>query len=359
MKRTILFIVLAAIASMTTAQTYTYRQDLKQEIKHLVVKGNCIVRLQHDTCNWIAYRGTERHDTARLVVIEGSKLTTTPAANDKTLYVGTTIGKNSAEYLLTLDIEDNAIVIYEGEACTKGHITYSCYDPKKDATKSVSGIRKYGPDNRFFLDYYLGSCFWNTTSMKAIGIPIYPSKMSSLSHTGVKIGYSLYMDDHIAAGFGIQYGFYSPQFKSPLVSYSANDNRLFSATSDSAGTWNTAAFMHTVGIPLHFTYFPIPKKHGFNLQLELIPQFSFCHKLQQYYIHETTDLTINNTYTKDLPYSLLNLTARFSINYGSLGLYTEYGINPISRNIRFDDNTISPHYACVGIRINIFELGRD
>ena len=183
--------------------------------------------------------------------------------------------------------------------------------------------------------------------------------MSSMSHTGVKIGYSLYMDDHIAAGFGIQYGFYSPQFKSPLVSYSANDNRLFSATSDSAGTWNTAAFMHTVGIPLHFTYFPIPKKHGFNLQLELIPQFSFCHKLQQYYIHETTDLTINNTYTKDLPYSLLNLTARFSINYGSLGLYTEYGINPISRNIRFDDNTISPHYACVGIRINIFELGRD
>lgn len=359
MKKTILTIAFAAITSMTVAQTYTFRQDLKQEINHLVVKGNCIVRLEHDSCNWVAYKGERRSDTARLVIIEGNRLTTTAAADNRTLYVGTTAGKDSSEYLLTFDIEDNGVVIYEGEACTKGHITYSCYDPRKDATKSVSGIRKYGPDNRFFLDYYLGSCFWNTTSMKAIGIPIYPSKMSSLSHTGVKIGYSLYMDDHIAAGFGIQYGFYSPQFKSPLVSYSANDNRLFSATSDSAGTWNTAAFMHTVGIPLHFTYFPIPKKHGFNLQLELIPQFSFCHKLQQYYIHETTDLTINNTYTKDLPYSLLNLTARFSINYGSLGLYTEYGINPISRNIRFDDNTISPHYACVGIRINIFELGRD
>ena len=358
MKKTILTITFAAIASMAAAQTYTFRQDLKQEINHLVVKGNCIIRLEHDTCNWVAYKGEQRNNTDRLVVIEGNRLTTTTAADNKTLYVGTTAGKDSAEYLLTFDIEDNGVVIYNGEACTKGHITYNCYDPKKDASKSVSGIRKYGPEDRVFLDYYLGTALWTTPGISISGNPIYPSKMSSLSHTGAKIGYSLYIDDHIAAGFGVQYGFYSPQFKSPLVSYSANDNRLFSATSDSAGTWKTSAYMHTVGIPFHFTYFPFPKKHQFSLQLELTPQFSFGHKLTQYYSHETADLTINNYYTKDLPYSLINFSARFSINYGTLGIYSEFGINPISRNLKFDDNTLSPHYVCLGVRINIFDLGR-
>ena len=116
--------------------------------------------------------------------------------------------------------------------------------------------------------------------------------------------------------------------------------------------------MHTVGIPFHFTYFPFPKKHQFSLQLELTPQFSFGHKLTQYYSHETADLTINNYYTKDLPYSLINFSARFSINYGTLGIYSEFGINPISRNLKFDDNTLSPHYVCLGVRINIFDLGR-
>ena len=354
MKRIALLAVLASCFFTSNAQVNTYRQNINQEIRKLVVSGNCFVHLQRDTCNWVSYQSTSLPESSQMVVIEGNVLTTTEAANGKMLYVGTSVDKGSQ---LDITVEGNAVVLYDGKYYTKSGVSSQCANDSP--TRNWMGIRKYGPDDRIFLDYYFGSCFWNTTSMKAVGIPIYPSKMSSLSHTGVKIGYSLYMDDHVAAGFGIQYGFYSPQFKSPLVSYSANDNRLFSATSDSAGTWNTAAFMHTVGIPLHFTYFPIPKKHGFNLQLELIPQFSFGHKLQQYYIHETTDLTINNTYTKDLPYSLLNLTARFSINYGSLGLYTEYGINPISRNIRFDDNTISPHYVCVGIRINIFELGRD
>ena len=358
MKRTILFIVLAAIASMTTAQTYTYRQDLKQEIKHLVVKGNCIVRLQHDTCNWIAYRGAERHDTARLVVIEGSKLTTTPAANDKTLYVGTTIGKDSAEYLLTLDIEDNGIVIYNDEVNTKGHITYDVYNQKKDNSRNWTGKRKYGAEKRILLDYFFGYNFWATGNSQTSS-PIYPTTMSALSNTGAKLGYSLYMDDHIAAGFGVQYGFYNAHFKAPRVSYTREENRLFTASSDSAGTWSSNAYMHTISIPLHFTFYPFAKNHKFNLQLEMIPQFSFGHKLTQIYNRESTEMSINATYERDLPYSLFNLSTRLSINYKTFGLYAEYGITPTSRNIGFDNMTISPHNICVGIRINILELGRD
>ena len=87
MKKAFLFVALAAILSSASAQTYTYRQELNQEITHIVVKGNCVVRVQHDTCNWVAYRGSERRDTARLVVLEGNTLTTTPAATEKTLFL--------------------------------------------------------------------------------------------------------------------------------------------------------------------------------------------------------------------------------------------------------------------------------
>lgn len=357
MKKHILTITLTLLAGIASAQTYTFRQDLDQEINHLVVKGNCVVRLQHDTCNWVAYKGEQRNDTARLVVIEAGRLTTTPAANNCILYVGTSAGKDSAEYMLTFDIEENGMVVYDGEAHTKGHITYDCYDPKKDPAKSVSGSRKYGPDDRLFMDYYFGSCFWNT-GVKTENSPIYPTKMS-FSNTGVKLGYSFYMDDHMAAGFGVQYEYYGTVFKSPLVSYSASDNRLFTATSDSTGSWSSSTHVYTIGIPLHFTFYPFANRHKMNLQLELLPQLSFGHSLVQEYQHDTPDLYIHNTYTRELPYSLLNLTARLSINFGTLGLYAEYGINPISRNIGFDNYTFSPHHACVGLRVNIFELAKD
>ena len=170
---------------------------------------------------------------------------------------------------------------------------------------------------------------------------------------------SLYMDDHIAAGFGIQYGFYNAHFKAPRVSYTREENRLFTASSDSAGTWSSNAYMHTISIPLHFTFYPFANNHKFNLQLEMIPQFSFGHKLTQIYNRESTEMSINATYERDLPYSLFNLSTRLSINYKTFGLYAEYGITPTSRNIGFDNMTISPHNICVGIRINILELGRD
>ena len=358
MKKAFLFIAFATIASMTTAQTYIYRQDLKQEIKHIVVKGNCIVRLQHDTCNFVAYRGPEHRDTARLVVIEGNKLTTTPAANDKTLYIGTSVGKDSAECLLTFDIEDNGVVVHTGKAFSKGHVTYNAYNHKKDNSHTWSGIKKYDPNDRMFLDYFFGYDFWTTGTGQANN-PIYPTTMIFGTNTGVKLGYSLYMDDHIAAGFGIQYDFYNVPFKSPRVSYSSEANRLFTAASDSAGTWTTHASMHTIGIPLHLTFYPNPQRHKFNLQLELIPLFSFGHKLEQNYSREGSDLTINSNYTRDLPYSLINLSTRLSINYGTIGFYAEYGITPTSRNIGFDNMTISPHNVCVGLRINLFEMGKN
>ncbi len=358
MKKAFLFVALAAILSSASAQTYTYRQELNQEITHIVVKGNCVVRVQHDTCNWVAYRGSERRDTARLVVLEGNTLTTTPAANEKTLYVGTSIGKDSAEYILTFDIENDGIVYHKNKVFTKGHITYNAYNYKNDNSRSWTGIRKYSANERIFLDYFFGYNFWTTGNTKTGRSPIYPTSMLTMTNTSVKLGYSLYMDDHFAAGLGLQYGLYTTLFKSPLVSYSNDANRLFTATSDSAGTWVTTAYQHTLGIPLHLTFYPLAKKHIFNLQLELTPIFSFGHKLNQNYSRQSSDLTINNNYTRDLPYSLFSLSSRFSINFGPLGIYAEYGITPVCRNIGFDNTTITPHNVCVGLRINLLELGK-
>ncbi|MBQ6068785.1 MAG: hypothetical protein IJK84_04710 [Bacteroidales bacterium] len=357
MKKAFLFVALAAILSSATAQTYTYRQELNQEISHIVVKGNCVVRVQHDTCNWVAYRGSEHRDTARLVILEGNTLTTTPAANDKTLYVGTSIGKDSAEYILTFDIENDGIVYHKNKVFTKGHITHNAYNYKKDNSRSWTGIRKYSANERIYMDYFFGYNFW-TTGNSQTESPIYPTTMFYMTNTGAKLGYSLYMDDHFAAGLGLQYGLYTARFKSPLVSYSRDANRLFTATSDSAGTWTTTAYQYTIGIPFHLTFYPIAKKHKFNLQLELTPMFSFGHILNQNYHLQSSDLTINNNYTRDLPYSLFSLSTRFSINYGILGIYTEYGITPVCRNIGFDNTTITPHNVCVGLRFNLLELGK-
>ena len=56
---------------------------------------------------------------------------------------------------------------------------------------------------------------------------------------------------------------------------------------------------------------------------------------------------------------MINLVKhRFSINFGPLGIYAEYGITPVCRNIGFDNTTITPHNVCVGLRINIVELGK-
>ena len=62
MKKTILTLALMAIAIMGAAQTKTYRQNINQEIRQLIVQGNCIVHLQQDTENWVAYKGTEKPD---------------------------------------------------------------------------------------------------------------------------------------------------------------------------------------------------------------------------------------------------------------------------------------------------------
>ena len=90
MKKTAFILAFLTCGLLSMAQSTTYRQNLEQTISHIVVSGNCIVCLEQDTCNWISYTASAPSTKERLVVIEGNRLTTTAAANDMTLHVGTT-----------------------------------------------------------------------------------------------------------------------------------------------------------------------------------------------------------------------------------------------------------------------------
>lgn len=359
MKRTILFIVLAAIASMTTAQTYTYRQDLKQEIKHLVVKGNCIVRLQHDTCNWIAYRGAERHDTARLVVIEGSKLTTTPAANDKTLYIGTTAEKDCN---LDFEVKADAVVLYDGKAYIGGEDvstrTIDTDDIIASGPRNWTGLTKYTASDRIHNQFYLGFNEWFPKKTKGSII-----RSPFLSHTAWHMSYSLYMDDRIAAGIGLQWSQNRYKYDQRCYSYFLDEHSLFShfihipvdLSAIPLKSEKSEIYSSSIDFPIHFTFYPNKDHHSFNLQLELIPQLNYICAIYYNLSYTQDNESLHVNYSRDMPFYLLQLKTRFSINFGIIGAYAETSLTPLYKVTDFRDKEFRiPYHLAFGVRLNLF-----
>ena len=355
MKRIALFVTLAFLFFSVNAQVNTYRQNINQEIRKLVVSGNCFVHLQLDTCNWVSYKGSALPESEQLVIIEGNTLTTTETANGKMLSVGTSVDKGSQ---FDITVEGDAVVLYNGKYYTKSGVSSQSTNIGKSnsTTRDWTGLKKYTTDKRLHWDFFFGTCTWAVPGI-TFGSQNYPTKLgSSLGHTGFQMSYSLYMDDHIAAGIGAGYTLSINEFKQPYLDYSAESNRLFYGTSDLPGKWNTNAITWSIGMPMHFIFYPNESKHWINMQLELIPQISFMQKISQNYTHEQDGLSTNATYTRDLPFSLFNLTTRLSLDFGSVGVYAEIGLVPLNRNLDYMGNTIAPHNAAFGLRFNLFDL---
>ena len=361
MKKTAIFSVLAFLFLTSNAQVNTYRQNINQEIRKLVVSGNCFVHLQRDTCNWVSYQSTSLPESPQMVIIEGNVLTTTEAANGKILYVGTSAVKGSP---FDIAVEDDAVVLFNGKYFTKSGVLSQDANVIKSSSQTPSwmGLKKYTSTQRLHWDFFFGTSTWAVPGT-TFGSELYPTKFTKntdiihiMGHTGFQAGYSIYMDNHIAAGIGVEYTMYNNEFKQPLVDYSTHDNSLFYGTSDLPGVWTTTTTTMSLGVPLHFIFYPDESKHSINMRLELIPQISFIQIINQNYTYEQDGVSTNANYTRDLPFSLFNVTTRLSLNYGMLGAYAEIGLVPLSRNLGFMGNNISPHNFALGVRLNLFDM---
>ncbi len=127
MKKTAIIAALIALSAIATAQNTIYRQNLSKEINVLNVFGDCTIILKLDTCNWIAYQGTENDLSQNFFTVAGNIVQTTAAANGKTLSVGTSASRTNNSAPLVIDIKDNARVIFMGDTLRKGRHTHSFY----------------------------------------------------------------------------------------------------------------------------------------------------------------------------------------------------------------------------------------
>ena len=356
MKKIVFVITLLTIATQGIAQSTTYRQNLKQAISHLVVSGNCIVRLEKDTCNWISYTGAAPNDKERLVIIEGNKLTTTAAANDMTLHVGTTASTSNAHYTLTFDISDNALVLYDGKVHTTGHTTIDGYDSTNKKSATQPSKKKYDESHRIHNDFFFGYNQWLTGN----GLINDPIKAIFGNDMGWQISYSFYMDDHIAAGVGAELHANLYQFLQPNVAFSSLQNTPtmnYFDTPAGGGTWTSIINTASVDLPMHFTFYPNAHKHTFNLRLELIPQFTFFSTHSRSYNFQQNEEEVVTTYTKDIPVNRFQLKTRLTFNYGLLGAYLEAGLTPLFKDLNINDRSvIDPYHFAFGLRINLFNL---
>ncbi|MBQ6684390.1 MAG: hypothetical protein IJM74_09840 [Bacteroidales bacterium] len=377
MKKAIIIVALIALSAMATAQNAIYRQNLSKEINELNVSGDCTIILKLDTCNWIAYQGTENDLSQNFFTVAGNIIQTTAAANGKTISVGTSASRTNNSAPLVIDIKDNARVIFMGDTLRNGRHTRSFYsgavenkkkgtrtewgitisdqtdNDKPNTARNWTGLKKYTVSNRIHNQFYIGSGLWITNNANATDL----TKGHFFGNEGWQFSYSLYMDDHVAAGIGIQWSQQQYTFIKPNVTInrSNGDLNLEYLSSDMPGTWESTIYTSSIDFPLHFTFYPSAQKHTFNIQLELIPQFNFARTLARTYKHIENDESVNTRYSKDIPLQLFQLKTRFSVNFGRIGAYAETGLTPLFRSINLPDgNPITPYHFAFGVRLNLF-----
>ena len=388
MKKTAIIAALIAFSAMATAQNTIYRQNLSKEINVLNVFGDCTIILKLDTCNWIAYQGTENDLSQNFFTVAGNIVQTTAAANGKTLSVGTSASQTNNSAPLVIDIKDNAKVIFMGDTLRKGRHTRSFYsgtiENKKKSTNTErsntisdksdnknnntardwTGLKKYTFGKRFHNHFQFGVARW----INGNGLtPNFQSTFSKGQTTNSQfasdyswqLDYSLYMDYHIAAGFGVEWGGNMYRFATPLITggYQDGDYIIQVGSSDLPGAWKTSANTMYLALPLHFVFYPDARNHSFNFRLDLIPRFNIESKLVQEYINSSDDVTETRQYYRSMPFNLFDLNARVSANLSLLGVYAEMGVTPLFHDVKkADGSSFNPFHMSIGVVFNLFDL---
>ena len=328
---------LIALSAIATAQNTIYRQNLSKEINVLNVFGDCTIILKLDTCNWIAYQGTENDLSQNFFTVAGNIVQTTAAANGKTLSVGTSASRTNNSAPLVIDIKDNASVIFMGDTLRKGRHTHAFYSDTVENKKKGTSTE------------------WdNTISDKKDN----KNNDSARDWTGLK-KYTFAKRFHDHFKFGVEWGGNMYRFATPLISggYQGDDYIIQVGSSDLPGAWKTSANTMYLALPLHFVFYPNARKHSFNFRLDLIPRINIESKLLQEYINSSDDVTETRQYYRSMPFNMFNLNARLSANLSLLGVYAEMGVTPLFHDVKkADGSSFNPFHMSIGVVFNLFDL---
>lgn len=363
MKKYITIVIAVAALLSASAQPKMMRQHIDQEIRNITVNNNTVVRLEKDTCNYVAYLCEQSEEVSSLrdlVEVKGTTLTTTEAAKDKTIIVGTTA--TNAE----LSIEEDAIVIHDGETYTCGSHWTSLRNTERSITETkterdFTGLKKYGPSSRIYWDFNFG---WTNFALKGKGLISRGATDDvtkfSYGDEAFSLGYSIYKDDHFAIGVGLGYKLSSYTFGDPYVTATTSEGGYtleapglpYGASSE----WETTLTNQSITFPIHFQYYPIADDHAFNLKLDLIPSFCFMSTLDQQYKSTNGNVTTQNRTTTKLAHNIFNCNLRFGINYGLIGAYVETSLLPINSYMKLGsslhNNTFQnglPYHVALGL----------
>lgn len=380
MKKGMIVLVLVGLVWGIQAQEKkSYKQQLRNCINVVEASGEVIVRVVDDTTNYVMIKVMDlpggvigekemRQVTGAVVKVDSNRLATTPHAYGKVITIGTTeqdsltfITKNGAEimYQDRCYRNDGCVVYYKNQAS----------GPKRNWT----GLTKYGFGARLQWDFLFGFSSVGNGILGLGGGGNDLFKMGKFA-SGCRwtIGYSLYMDDHIGLGVGVDL-INTDQYtlNTHYVENGATGEADLRAPSiANSDRWSSNIVNMSIGLPLHFVYFP-NKNRTFNIEVDLVPKLCYMSKYSLNYQYEDESGPVNVSEMRNLTHTTVGmrrfgLDLRVGAEIGIIGIYAETGLLPMGD---FGlDNTLQDKYGIdrmeafhfsFGLKIGLFNLGRD
>ena len=375
MKKIACIIALMALTLLTHAQqSKTYKQRLNSRINIIEASGDVMIRVVEDTVPYIAIQfkntpvsiddATFAEVTQALVKVDSNHLTTTATAHGKFITLGTTL-----EDSLVFIIKEGAEVLFNGTDYThEGRyvVKKECSsEPERDWT----GLTQYDLGARLQWDFMFG---WNSLGNGILGSANSGNELFKLSSFGSSvrwsIGYSLYMDRHIAMGVGVDLMNSDNYYFDMHYVENGSNGALAAPTIANAERWTTSIENWCVGMPIHFIFFPSAKNHLFNFGLELVPKFCYITTFKNNYKYEDDTQPVTEREIRTLSHSTVGLNRfdldlRLSVEIGFLGLFVETGLLSAGNfgldtalQAKYGTSDINAFHLSFGMKIDIFNL---
>lgn len=358
MKKSIFLVLLLLIGNVgQSQQAKNYKQKLSNNINVIEATGNVIVRVVEDSINYVSVLRTGDEIIGTLVKVDSNRLSTTAAAIGRLITVGT-IERNRFTFILS----DNAEVLYNGRDYSgDGEFVF---DKDSVSGRNWTGLKKYESASRIKWDYFFGSntIYNGFLGTDGVANDLFKKEPSLKNNYKIAwtVGYSIYMDDHIAFGLGVDIiNSSSYVFQMPYLENSSD--AVFSAPSvPNPERWTTTINTFEFGLPIHFILFSGPDLSLINFELDLIPKFCYWAKFTNTYHYQDESGTLSVTDDRVLRHNPVGLRRfgldfRVSAEIGPIGIFAETGILSMG-DFKLDD-LMQAKYGSSHIKAFHFSFG--